>query len=104
MAAIKEAVFNCSAICLVTIVRYTTTSTMDRANYKERSQEVSKELERTDDIVWGEEDDSWMSEIDDFWMMEADDSDDSSFTKVVMAFDIVETILEEILNKVCAMS
>ena len=104
MAAIKEVVFNCSAICLVTIVRYTTTYTMDRANYKERHQEVSKELERTDDSMWGEEDDSWMSGIENFWMMEADDSDDSSFTKVVMAFDIVETILEEILNKVCAMS
>ena len=77
---------------------------MDRANYKERSQEVNKELERTDDIVWGEEDDSWMSEADDFWMMKADDSDDSSFTKFFMAYDIVETILEDILNKVCDMS
>ena len=101
MAAIKEAVFNCSAICLVTIVRYTTTSTMDHANYKEKSQEISKELERTDNIVWGEEDDSWMSEADDFWMTEADDS---WFTKFVMAYDIVETILEDILNKVCDMS
>ena len=45
MAAIKVTVFNCSAICVVTILRYTTTSTMDRANYKESSQEVSKEEE-----------------------------------------------------------
>ena len=74
---------------------------MDRANYKERSQEVSKELERTDNIVWGEEDDSWMSEADNFWMMEANDS---WFTKIVIAYDIVETILEDILNKVCDMS
>ena len=49
----------------------------------------------------GEEDNSWMSEADDFWMMEADDS---WFTKIVMAYDIVETILEDILNKVCDMS
>ena len=74
---------------------------MDRANYKERSQEVSKELERTDSIVWGEEDYSWMSEADDFWMTEADNS---WFTKFVMAYDIVETILKDILNKVCDMS
>ena len=85
MAAIKETVFNCSAICVVTILRYTTTSTMDRANYKESSQDVSKELERTDNIMWGEEDDSW-------------------FTEFVIAFDIVETILKDILNKVCHMS
>ena len=85
MAAIKETVFNCSAICVVTILRCTTTSTMDRANYKESSQDISKELERTDDIMWGEEDDSW-------------------FTEFVIAFDIVETILKDILNKVCHMS
>ena len=85
MAAIKETVFNCSAICVVTILRYTTTSTMDHANSKERSQEVSKELERTDNIMWWEEDDSWITEF-------------------VIAFDIVETILEDILNKVCDMS
>ena len=85
MAAIKETVFNCSAIRVVTILRYTTTSTMDRANSKERSQEVSKELERTDNIMWWEEDDSWITEF-------------------VIAFDIVETILEDILNKVCDMS
>ena len=58
---------------------------MDRANYKESSQDVSKELERTDNIMWGEEDDSW-------------------FTEFVIAFDIVETILKDILNKVCHMS
>ena len=70
---------------MVTIVRYTTTSTMDRANSKERSQEVSKELERTDNIMWWEEDNYWITEF-------------------VIAFDIVETILEDILNKVCDMS
>ena len=86
-------VFNYSAIHVVTILRYTTTSTMDRANYKESSQEVSKELERTDDIIWGEEDDAWMKEADDSW-----------FTEFVIAYDIVETILEDILNKVCDMS
>ena len=58
---------------------------MDRANYKESSQDVSKELERTDNIMWGEEDDSW-------------------FIEFVIAFDIVETILKDILNKVCHMS
>ena len=66
---------------------------MDRANYKESSQEVSKELERTDDIIWGEEDDAWMKEADDSW-----------FTEFVIAYDIVETILKDILNKVCHMS
>ena len=63
---------------------------MDRANYKESSQEVSKELERTDNIIWGEEDDAWMKEADDSW-----------FTEFVIAYDIVETILKDILNKVC---
>ena len=62
---------------------------MDRANYKESSQEVSKELERTDNIIWGEEDDAWMKEADDSW-----------FTEFVIAYDIVETILKDILNKV----
>ena len=63
-------VFNCSAIRVVTILRYTTTSTMDCAIYKESSQDVSKELERTDDIMWGEEDDAWMKEADDSWFTE----------------------------------
>ena len=93
MAAIKETVFNCSAICAVTILRYTTTSTMDRAIYKESSQDVSKELERTDNIMWEEEDDAWMEEADDSW-----------FTEVAILYYVVETILNDILNKVCHMS
>ena len=66
---------------------------MDRAIYKESSQDVSKELERTDNIIWGEEDDAWMKEADDSW-----------FTEFAIANDIVETILKDILNKVCHMS
>ena len=65
---------------------------MDPAVYKE-SKDVSKELERTEDIMWVEEDDVWMKEADDSW-----------FAEIVIGYNVVETILNDILNKVCHMS
>ena len=44
---------------------------MDPAVCKERSLDVSKELERTEDIMWEEEDnDVWMKEAENFWFTE----------------------------------
>ena len=68
---------------------------MDCAIYKESSQDVSKELERTDNIMWNEEDNAWMEEADDAWM---DEADDSWFTEFAIAYDVVETILKDILK------